>query len=327
MLCLWALLCGGCPQYADPTVPEPIRRVTEPTTRQDYLLYVPSRYQPDRALPLVILAHGTRPWDSPPRQIRDWVKLAEEKNFLVAAPYLKGTRGDFLPAADEQIRRQREDEQTILSVVRHASGANHVDKSRVFLCGWSAGCFAVLHTGLKHPEIFRALALLQGNFDAVYLSDVAGRVNPYQPVQVLYGSIDILTGGQGKSCARWLYDQGAYVFDGEVPGPHRSHPRAAYEFFEQVVREEPWLNIRAFALDPEQPFAVQFKIRASFEPERYSWSFGDGESSPVASPLHTYAEADEYTVTLVATTLKNRRIKRSIKVRVPQVRFRHGLEQ
>ena len=108
-----ALLCG-CPQYADPTVPQQIRRLTEPASGHDYYLYTPSRYQPQEPSPLVVLAHGTRPWDSPRRQIRDWVKLAEEKNFIVAAPYLQGTRGDFPPRADQQILLQGEDEATIL---------------------------------------------------------------------------------------------------------------------------------------------------------------------------------------------------------------------
>ena len=320
-----ALLCG-CPQYADPTVPQPIRRLTEPASEHDYYLYTPSRYQPEKPSPLVMLAHGTRPWDSPLRQIRDWVKLAEEKNFIVAAPYLQATRGDFPPGANKQIRLQGEDEATILAVVRHVSGAHNIARDRIFLCGWSAGCFAVLHTGLKHPEVFRALAILQGNFDPAYFTDVAGQVSPHQSVYVLYSSVDVLTGAQGRECARWLYDQNAYVFDGEVLGPHRSHPQAAYEFFERVVGQEPWLNVRAFATDPKQPLAVRFKIRASFEPAAYEWSFGDGESSPAASPAHTYATAGEYTVTLVATTPKGRRMRRSLQVRLPLAHFRHGLD-
>ena len=33
----------------------------------------------------------------------------------------------------------------------------------------------------------------------------------------------------------------------------------------------------------------------------YSWAFGDGQTSTEANPTHTYAEADDYTVTLTAT--------------------------
>jgi PKD repeat protein len=34
----------------------------------------------------------------------------------------------------------------------------------------------------------------------------------------------------------------------------------------------------------------------------WSWTFGDGGTSTVRSPSHTYAEAGTYTITLVATS-------------------------
>ena len=43
------------------------------------------------------------------------------------------------------------------------------------------------------------------------------------------------------------------------------------------------------AADSGDPMSVQFKTRASFEPRAYRWDFGDGETSPVATPVHTYA--------------------------------------
>ena len=318
-------LCAGCPQYADPTVPESIVPLVEPASDAKYLLYTPSPYDAARPTPLVILCHGTRPWDSPIREIRDWVKLAEDKNFIVAAPSLTGTRGDFPPAAAKQIERQRDDEETILGVVRHVEGSKNIDETRVFLVGWSAGNYAVMHTGLRHPDIFRAVAGIQGNFDAAYMTDVTDAVDPYQPVLMLYGSADLLINKQVKECTAWLYDHDAYVIDNEVPGAHRSHPQTAYEFFERVVREYPWLRLRAFTVDAAQPFTVQFKTRASFEPVAFDWSFGDGESSPVASPVHTYAKAGSYRVTLVVTMPNDKRLKRSATVTVPQNRVVSGL--
>ncbi len=327
LLALLALapLLAGCPQYADPTAPEPIRRLREPATEQRYLLYVPSTYDPAEPVPLVVLCHGTLPWDSPMREIRDWVKLAEEQNFIVAAPRLTGTRGDFAPPPDKQILRQRADENVILGTVRHIRGGYNIDPTEIFLSGWSAGGFAVLHTGLKHPEIFRALAVIQGNFNAAFLSDVSGQINPYQPVYVIYSPTDVLTGGQAKECIQWLYDENAYVIDGKIPGPHRSHPQLASEFFQRIVAEYPFLQIRAFAADPQDPFTVQFKTRASFRPEFYDWSFGDGAASPVASPEHTYAEAGRYQVTLVATTADGGDVRRSVLIDVPQTTFEHNL--
>ncbi|MCB9849624.1 MAG: PKD domain-containing protein [Phycisphaerales bacterium] len=333
LLAACCLMCAGCPQYADPTVPEPIRRVREPVSAGNYFIYVPSRYDSQKAVPLVVLCHGTTPWDTALREIRDWVGLAEEKNFIVVAPKLKGTRGDLTPSADRQIELQNEDESTLLNVVRHVRGAYSIDESRVFLAGWSAGGFAVLYTGLRNPDVFRALAVMQGNFNSAFFSDTIGKIDPYQPVFVLYGTTDVLTGGEARECVRWLYDQNAYVFDGKVPGPHRAHPELAQEFFERVIREVPWLRIRAFAASAENsasnaadPYTVRFKTHASFDPPMYHWEFGDGESSPIASPTHTYREPGDYTVTL--TTKRGKKdLRRKQTITVPMTTLHHALDE
>ncbi len=325
MLAFTALFCCGCPQYADPMVPEPILRVTEPNTNGDYLMYTPSRHNIEEPTPLVILCHGTKPWDSPIREIRDWVKLAEEKNFVVAAPHLKGTRGDFPPPPHKQIPLQQKDEKKILSVVQHISGSRNIDENRIFLAGWSAGGYAVLHTGLKHPEVFRALAVLQGNFDTAFMADAVEHIDPYQPIYILRGTTDVLTGKQGKVCADWLYEQNAYVFDSDIPGPHRGHPKSAYEFFERVVREIPLMRIVATTDTAESLRTLSFDISGSFKPERFEWSFGDGETSPVARPVHTYKADGEYKITLTALDDSGKRIRRSTRIRIPQPTFKHHL--
>jgi poly(3-hydroxybutyrate) depolymerase len=317
---LLLLLIGvaGCPQYRDSRVPNAIETVNEPDLNGKYLVYVPSTYNGERTWPLVIVCHGTPPWDTPQRQIRDWVKLAEEKGFIVAAPTLHGTRGDFPPAADKQIALQRDDEQTILATVRHVEAGRNIAHDRIFLTGWSAGNYAVLYTGIKHPDIFRALAVLQGNFDAAYFAEVADRIDPYQPIYVLYGSVDVLTGKQGKDCVRWLHEHHAALTPEETSGTHQGHPTKAYDFFNRVVRQVPWMRIRALTGENGDPLTVQFKIYASFEPRKYQWEFGDGETSPVATPAHTYAQPGEYAVTLTVDGAGPKKVRRAISLVVPQ---------
>ena len=164
ILCAWvaAVLPGifGCPVIVRNERGHVLHR-EEPVSGQAYEMYVPSTYHPDRAWPLVVTCHGTAPFDNAKLQLSEWRDLAERKGLIVAAPVLKGTkaRTDSKPGTvEQQIELQRYDEETILATVNHIRAGYHIDEGRVFLTGWSAGSYAVLWTGLSHPEIFRALA-------------------------------------------------------------------------------------------------------------------------------------------------------------------------
>ncbi len=310
--------CPGCPPYRDANVPNAITHEIEPEAEVKYRLYVPSTYDRELAWPLVILCHGTKPWDNPMRQMLDWVKFAEEREFVVAAPELKGTRAGLFTRTETQIAQQKEDEDRILAVVRHISGAYNIADSRIFMTGWSAGNYAVAYTGLKHPEVFRALALQQGNFDPAFMGDAADEIDPYQPVAVIYGSADVITGEQARDALDWLGDHGVNVFAIEVSGGHRGHPSQTLAFFEQVLRNQPWLRIRTLAVEGADPLTVQFKTRSSFAPRAYQWYFGDGADSPVAEPIHRYDQPGTYRVVLEVGGPRDKKTRRAIELTVPQ---------
>ena len=310
--CLILVFCTGCPQYRDANVPNRIERQTDP-----YYLYTPSNYDRAQKWPLIVLCHGTKPWDSAKRQMLDWVKLSEEKGFIVAAPELCGTSKFPSPTLANQLAKQLEDERRIMNTVRHVRAAYNISNDRIFLTGWSAGGYAVLYTGLKHPDVFRALAIQQGNFEASYLTDVAGRIDPYTPICILHGSTDFLAGAEPKACADWLDKQGANLFELDLGGGHRGHPKPVQEFFERILRRMPWLRIRDFAADGSDPLAVQFKTRSSFESVSYLWSFGDGDESPVAEPVHRYAKPGKYHITLIVVTPDDQTLQRTLDLTVP----------
>jgi hypothetical protein len=50
------------------------------------------------------------------------------------------------------------------------------------------------------------------------------------------------------------------------------------------------------------PLTVQFTDRSSGRPNTWLWDFGDGSSSNLRNPIHTYTRAGTYTVTLTAGT-------------------------
>ena len=60
----------------------------------------------------------------------------------------------------------------------------------------------------------------------------------------------------------------------------------------------------AFTADPAEgnaPLTVQFTDNSTGNVTAWLWNFGDGNTSTVQNPTHTYATADTYTVTLNAS--------------------------
>jgi PKD repeat protein len=49
------------------------------------------------------------------------------------------------------------------------------------------------------------------------------------------------------------------------------------------------------------PFTVQFTDTSTNSPTKWEWSFGDGETSALQNPAHTYQSAGTYTIKLTAT--------------------------
>jgi hypothetical protein len=154
---------------------------------------------------------------------------------------------------------------------------------------------------LKHPDLFRAIDISNPKFHGVCMGEVAASIDPHQPVQVRYPITDKILGRHGKNCEEWLRANGADLRE-DRPGPHEpGSPSHAVGFFEDVLRTVPWLRVRTSLPDSNQPRRVRFTLESSVEPAEYLWDFGDGQTSPIASPLHEYAKPGAYRATVTAT--------------------------
>ncbi len=318
-VCLAALLPGLCGCLViNRNQKEKIQHREEPVSGQMYELYVPSTYTPSRAWPLVVTCHGTPPFDSAKLQAREWADLAERRGLIIAAPVLKGTsaRNDSsAKTVDEQVQRQRFDEQTILATVNHVRAGYRIDEGKVFLTGWSAGSYAVLWTGLSHPEVFRALAVRQGNFDPKFLAPIEDKVGSEHRVMVFFGQVDLLR-PQAQACIRWLRERGVNVVADEVPGAHHRVPDLAYRYFEGVSRGEPWLVTRWEPGWAGAPLTVRLWARCDPAAASVEWTLGDGQVAQGPSVTHTYSQGGTYEVTVRATFGKKVRLERRLQVTV-----------
>jgi poly(3-hydroxybutyrate) depolymerase len=309
----------GCPAVSN--LPSPGRVVTDkdPERGQTYHLYVPTRYRPDSKWPLVVTCHGTPPFDNAVWQLNEWKGLAEEKGFLVVAPELTGTSAVSL-SSSEQVRRQLDDEAQILSIVRTIRASHNIDDTRIFLTGWSAGGYAVLFTGLRHPDLFRAIAIRQGNFNKAYVESCVPFLDRYQPVMVVYGNIDPLK-DDAQACVEWLRSNDLDPTALERPGAHRRDPSPVYAFFADVVRHRPWIRVR-IEDDAADAMNIRFSLKTSFEPVQWLWDFGDKQRSTMEKPGHRYERPGAYTVRVAAYPQGAKApYVRQVQVQVPRVRL------
>jgi len=312
------LTCAtGCPVVSNLPAPGRVLTQRDPELGREYYLYVPAGYDDQKRWPLVVTCHGTPYWDTARAQLKTWKGLAEQQGFLLAAPDLMGTAS--APHSDrEQIRRQREDEQAILSIVRSIRGARSVDETRIFLTGWSAGAYAVLFTGLRHPDIFRALSIYQGNFDPALVEPCVPFLDRYQRVQVVYGRQDPIA--DAEVCIDWLR---AHEMEPEVlerAGIHKRGPEPVCAFFAEVVRKHPWIRLRVHD-DPLDDMRMRFSTRASFEPVKFRWDFGDGCGSAETTPEHQYDKPGQYVVRVALWASDDRYHIRRVQLRVPRIRI------
>lgn len=319
-----AVVCGAatdCSQFIDGNLPEPVRSTREPELGRAYQLYRPSWYDASQSWPLIVVCHGGFP-DSPKRRIQAWTELAEEYGFLIAAPKLTSAPSLRKPKAKAQRERQIRDEAVILSVVRHMRAGHNISDDRVFLHGWSSGAFVALYTGLRHPEIFRAVALAKPRFQLEFVEGVADRLDRHQPIFVHFAIDDTLTGNNGQRCCEWLRSIGADLIEEPIGPVDSTNTKPYVEFFQETVRTNPWVRIRALPAAGGGPLAVQFKLRSSYVPTRYRWEFGDGTESTAAQPSHGYAAAGTYSVTLTVDGPHDVDRKRVVQVKVPEVVLR-----
>jgi pimeloyl-ACP methyl ester carboxylesterase len=310
---LFAASAGCLPSSNLPAPGEVLERKL-PDLNREYHMYVPTRYHRDRPLPLIITCHGTNPWDSVEFQIEEWKGLAEQKKFIIAAPYLIGTDGTLPTDPREQISRLTADEKVILETVRMIRAGYSVNTDQIFITGWSAGSYAALFTGLRHPDIFRAVSIQQGQFKAAYFEPCVAFLDRYQPVQILSGNMDILD--NSEDMIEWFREHDMRPQAIGRVGGHRRDLVPVYGFFADVVRNRPW--IRVMVRVDSDPMTVGFRARTSFEPTSMLWDFGDQQRSSEPAPTHTFTEPGLYTVKVALWSTKSKYHIRHLSLKVPQ---------
>jgi|CXWL01.1.fsa_nt_gi dienelactone hydrolase len=300
-------IATGCASLTGRDLPESLIVSHDPALGREYLLYRPAAYDRDQAWPLVVACHGGF-GDSPKVQIKLWRELADKYGFLVAAPrLLSGGKAEKLP----------DDERHLLSVLDHVRAGQSISDDRVLMYGQGPGAFPALVTALGAPDVFRTVALADPRFRVEDLTATNRALDPYQPLLIRYNSRDVVLGRHVQESVDWLRSHGANLradtFGGKDPA---TSLQRVVEFYQHVIRSEPWVRIRAAPTGSGDLMELSFQVRSSNPLQELHWQFGDGAESTDVQPVHRYAAPGSYTVHVTGKQ-KKETVSRTLSVRVP----------
>jgi poly(3-hydroxybutyrate) depolymerase len=135
--------------------------------QQEYSLFVPPNYKPEKKAPLIVALHGL---GGTPRQIlgtRGFTDLAEKHGFILVAPYGYNDHGWYgIPQGGRGASARPDDppnltelsEKDVLNVLAIVRKDFNIDSDRIYLMGHSMGGGGTWHIAIKHPEIWAAIA-------------------------------------------------------------------------------------------------------------------------------------------------------------------------
>lgn len=148
------------------------------STLQPYRVFVPSKYDAAKPMPLVVALHGMGGDENSYFAAYDngLVKReAEARGYLVVCP--KGRGSASMYAGDA--------ERDVMDVIAAMKRDYNVDADRVYLTGHSMGGYGTWSIAPKYPEIFAALAPIAGGGNPQTLSKIK-----HVPQIVIHGDND-----------------------------------------------------------------------------------------------------------------------------------------
>ncbi|HEV2608742.1 MAG TPA: PHB depolymerase family esterase [Noviherbaspirillum sp.] len=132
--------------------------------RRSYKLYIPSIYR-GQSLPLIVMLHGCTQDPDDFALGTGMNRLAEERGFFVLYPaQSEGANHsrcwNWFSASDQQ--RDRGEPSILADATREIAGMYHVDGSRIYVAGHSAGASMAAILAKTYPDLFAAVGIHSG---------------------------------------------------------------------------------------------------------------------------------------------------------------------
>jgi predicted esterase len=205
-------------------------------TPQPYRLFVPSKYEPNKAYPLIVALHGMGGnensfFDSYAKgALKD---EAEKRGYVIVCPKGRGPADMYLGNAQKDV----------LDAMTHVRQLYNIDPDRIYLMGHSMGGYGTWITAVNQPELFAALAPISGG--AIPPVTMGLKKIAHVPALVVHGNNDpTVNVEESRKVVKALQELGAKVVYKEVPGGDHSNVvvpafKEIYDFFDANKRAQP----------------------------------------------------------------------------------------
>lgn len=147
---------------------------------REYLLYVPSRYDPAKPTPLVISTHGAALWPSTQQEVTQWNTLADELGFIVVYPAgttLSGAGTGRLPFRVWLLTPDRNAMANVMFIsdlIDTLEAGYNIDPARIYANGFSNGGAMTFALSCRLADRIAAVGTVSAAQDQVPSSWCAG---------------------------------------------------------------------------------------------------------------------------------------------------------
>ena len=168
-------------------VPVGMMRKKREDPRSAYSLYVPENYTPQKQWPLIVCLHGGYSRDDD--YILTWLRAAKSKGYMVLSP--KSDRETWsairLPGIAPNPALDR---RSIRMMLEEVWGTYAVDRSRVYLTGFSDGGIFTYVLGLAYADLFAGIAPVSGRIHPAADHFVRRGQGKDLPILIVHGGQD-----------------------------------------------------------------------------------------------------------------------------------------
>lgn len=181
---------------------------------RNYYLHLPPGYTPSQSAPLLLALRGqSLPTATAAQQVRsNWTSRADSNGFIVLAPVGNSTQGGWGASGDIA---------EIGAALDDALAAYNVERSRIYLWGYSAGAHYGHGLALSNTDYFAAYGVSAGSLEQYACTDngsfpptcaaLLGATQPKIPVDIHLGNTDPLYTQYGAGNDPQRFQAGGWV--------------------------------------------------------------------------------------------------------------------